>query len=156
MHYVDLEILHYYEPWKNFIAIGWLEPDYPYSLGTVTENLLSKLVQLCINPVQVRSVGYLCGRHRCGFCPNDGMLNYRPYEEAGNRINFGQQSLFVPGLNGLVYIAPTTILHYIREHKYMPPFEFQESVLNCPKMGSRAYYREMKARRAVIVFTRGS
>jgi hypothetical protein len=37
------------------------------------------------------------------------------------------------------YVAPELILHYIDQHGYSPPAEFQQAVLDCPTMRSVAY-----------------
>ena len=47
-------------------------------------------------------------------------------------------SLWVPG-NGIVYVAPTGIPHYVAAHWYLPPTEFIEAVMRCPEYGSTAF-----------------
>lgn len=53
-------------------------------------------------------------------------------------IHFGANNLFVPG-EGVVYVAPSMIAHYIDAHAYEPPAVFWEAVMKCPEMWSDAY-----------------
>jgi hypothetical protein len=46
----------------------------------------------------------------------------------------------VPG-DAKIYLAPELILHYIDQHGYAPPSEFQQAVLDCPTMRSIEYLR---------------
>jgi hypothetical protein len=57
-----------------------------------------------------------------------------------NPNTVGFKNVFVPG-NDKIYVAPELILHYIDQHGYSPPAEFQQAVLDCPTMRSVAYLR---------------
>lgn len=47
--------------------------------------------------------------------------------------------------NGCIYIAPSTVIHYIDAHHYCPPDEFQKAVVNCPEMRSMNYLKAILA-----------
>jgi len=77
----------------------------------------------------------------------DGLAQLRPLQRQCRRADFfdhtprralGFSNVFVPG-EGRLYVAPSLILHYIAEHGYAPPQEFQAAVLACPPMGSAEY-----------------
>jgi hypothetical protein len=59
-------------------------------------------------------------------------------ERYGLVIRFGANNLFVPG-EGLIYVAPSMIAHYIDAHAYDPPALFWEAVMQCPEMWSDAH-----------------
>lgn len=59
-------------------------------------------------------------------------------ERDGLVVRFGANNLFVPG-EGLIYVAPSMIAHYIDAHAYEPPSVFWEAVMKCPEMWSDAY-----------------
>jgi hypothetical protein len=52
-------------------------------------------------------------------------------------------NVFVPG-NGVVYVAPTMILHYMLVHGYQPPEEFVAAVRACPGMMTSEYVEAMR------------
>jgi hypothetical protein len=70
------------------------------------------------------------GPHFCDFC----------------RISTvgGVANLFIPG-EGVLYVAPELIVHYVDAHEYAPPIEFQRAVLACPPMRSAAYFKAILA-----------
>ncbi|MEW2394586.1 hypothetical protein [Streptomyces sp. NPDC046862] len=57
------------------------------------------------------------GEHDCELCPADSRF-------AGN----GEYRFYVP--DGAVYAAPQMIFHYMRDHGYRPPVEFQRGLLD--------------------------
>lgn len=48
--------------------------------------------------------------------------------------------MFIPG-DGILYVAPSLILHYLDAHGYQAPVEFQSAVMNCPPMRSMNYLK---------------
>jgi len=42
----------------------------------------------------------------------------------------GNGEIRVAGLNGLVYVAPVLIVHYVQVHSYLPPAEFIRAVVS--------------------------
>ena len=119
-------------------AVGWLEPDRPYTKGPVTGEFVLKLVRLLEDPWQP---AILMGFHRCGFCRITGGLSSIMFE--GQSVSVGNQNLFVPHASG-VFAAPSMILHYIDAHEYAPPEAFIRAVLACPEMRSMEYLKAIK------------
>jgi len=97
----------------------------------VSQLVFERLVELVEHPFFSA-----CGYHACdiGWC---GFLDRSQpsFRYKGRLLWLGNTDIIVPG-NGVVYSAPTLILHYIRRHKYLPPSCFNEAVLNCPTAGS--------------------
>lgn len=53
-------------------------------------------------------------------------------------------SLFIPG-DGVIYVAPVSLSHYIDAHGYRPPERFEQAVERCPAMRSSAYFQALLA-----------
>jgi len=73
------------------------------------------------------------GVHECEFCA----------PRADGRFIGSGSNLWVPG-DGVVYVAPALILHYIEAPVYRPPEGFIAAVLDCPKQRSEAYRNRMQ------------
>lgn len=103
--------------YRDALAVGWLGREMPYRIGSVEGSILDGLAS-------IQALGYetrrCCGFHECDLCLATGSSRVRGY---GN--------LWVPG-DGRVFVAPEMVTHYIEEHGYCPPEEFQQAVLDCP------------------------
>lgn len=106
---------------ENAIAIGWLEgDDLHHKTGDVPTELIKTLKKY---EIQNRFRGFHC----CEYC-----------SEWGSTSANGNGELWV--FNGdKLYIAPYLIIHYIEEHKYKPPQEFIDAVLNGFRYDSPGY-----------------
>lgn len=137
MHYDDSSPCDYFssEAHGTLIAVGWLEPGHAYAGGEVDKGFVEKLCELLIDPWQPVIA---MGRHACGFCRLTG--GPAIFQHGVMSIQMGVSNLFVPG-DGLLYVAPSLILHYMDAHGYQPPAEFQHAVMACPKMRSMDYLK---------------
>ncbi len=136
-------------PWDDntgtIRAVGWLEREHDYSRGDVPREVMRALVPLLVDPWQP---AVCAGVHRCSFCRFTGGPGTLRFEST--TVAIGSSTLFVPG-DGLVYAAPSLLVHYIDAHEYAPPTEFQQAVLNCPPMRSMAYLRAIRERAPRLV-----
>ncbi len=89
------------------VNVGWLGRRAP----TVGDTPLEVLDALRAWPVTNRYRGW----HTCELCGRNGIYD-------------GNGDLRVPGVDGVVYIAPALITHYIEAHRYQPPQSFIEAV----------------------------
>jgi hypothetical protein len=138
--FTDLEPISYFgEQHKSFRAVGWLECESKFPKGVVTEEFFAALVRLCVNPWQPAAAA---GRHACSLCRFSGGPAQLMYHNA--LVTLGASNVFVPA-GDFVFVAPTTVVHYIDAHEYLPPADFQHAVLRCPEMKSLAYLKEIKA-----------
>jgi hypothetical protein len=141
-HYADLTPCGYfgvdYAP--GLRSIGWLEKEHPYNRGPVSPEFTTALKSLLIAPWQPF---VFAGFHRCRFCRITGGPSTFP-TITGTEIQLGGNNLYIPG-DGFLYVAPSTIIHYIDAHEYAPPDEFQIAVLNCPEMRSMPYLKLIRA-----------
>lgn len=106
---------------QSILNIGWLDKQNPFPVGFVDPNVLLKLFKLC----KTKTVKKTRGFHLCNMCRRQHLK----FELDGDHVFMGTSEIRVPGKNGIIYAAPTLILHYIREHNYLPPEEFVDAVL---------------------------
>ena len=97
----------------NALNVGWLARGYPFPTGPTSLRFRSKLRKQARN-VQNPAFGF----HECDLC------GWRPWIKAN-----GNGEIHVAGPDGIVYVAPQLILHYISRHKYLPPQQFIDAVL---------------------------
>ena len=128
MHYRDLTLYEYGRevPRPNVLNVGWLSITQPFQRGEVSINFIRALRRLVYSPVNL----YL-GFHVCEFCPPppkglspDGFWMSKPVPGTT-----GNGEIRVPGQNGVVYVAPVLVVHYVEAHGYVPPVEFVDAVV---------------------------
>ena len=139
--FADLSPCNYFSSDDSrFRAVGWLTRGKSFITGEVSEEVFEKLCQLLINPWNPVYPG---GSHHCELCRftgGTGVGQFKGFTVAGTSA----ASLFVPG-DGIIYVAPSSIAHYIDAHAYQPPDEFCQAVLNCPPMRSVQYFKALLA-----------
>lgn len=90
------------------VHVGWLDDTHTYPQGPVAPVLVEKMRRLATKPVELYR-----GKHVCELCPET------------NCSSNGEIRLF---LGGITFAAPVLIVHYIEEHRYLPPPEFLRAV----------------------------
>lgn len=131
MYFEDLTPYSYSEIDRdpNLFNVGWLDAKHSFPTGVVSENILSKVMNLCIHGV-MRARGF----HICNICPpptkSDVQLLERAYfiTTAQGDILLGSAQIRVKGKEEKIYAAPDLLYHYIKDHNYLPPDEFVEAV----------------------------
>jgi len=106
-------------------AIGWLHPKHPYPQGEVPEDFLTRLKEHMVRwELSSRDLWWYLfrGGHDCEFCG-----------QGYSHINVG-----IPW-NGLLYVVPELVIHYIEDHGYSPPQEFISAVLAAPLPGTQEF-----------------
>ena len=144
--YEDLSPCDYFgeEYAADLRAVGWLSREHPYPTGDVAREFFEALCELLRRPWNpITFMGY----HECEFCRFTGGASTEVVREDGSQLRIPAQSLmnlFVPG-QGVIYVSPESIVHYIDAHRYRPPDEFMEAVMRCPRMSSAAYFGAIRA-----------
>ncbi len=106
--------------------VGRLDRRHPFATGrTPTPTaFVSKLARLCEEPV-----GMTRGWHSCNLCderaPQPGQTSVTV---DGADVLVGSAEIRVPAADGAVFEAPNMILHYVADHRYLPPMEFVNAV----------------------------
>jgi len=148
-------------PSPQLLAVGWLDTVHPFPRGAVAHHTLLRLARLVAPDMEPDAAAdplppgvvrvpwqpvLACGYHECEICSHD-TTNWPPALHPrhsdrvlieGRTLRVGANNLFVPG-DGVVYLAPDLILHYILAHDYLPPRPFLMAVRRCPGSHSAAY-----------------
>lgn len=144
-YYKDLSSCDYFEMvYKGpLTAIGWLEPEHDYARREVDLDFFTKLCQLLQCPWNPDT---FLGFQGCGFCRFSGGAETLLRLPCGTyRIpGWSRLNLFIPG-DGVVYVSPEMIAHYIDAHEYKPPQQFVDAVMDCPPMKSPEYHLALQA-----------
>jgi hypothetical protein len=116
----------FFPPDAQVLAVGWLERGRPYASGEVDRRVYEALAEIRKDPWQPFVT---CGFHECDLCRFEGEAR-------------GKANLFIPA-DGVIYMCPELVVHYINGHGYAPPEPFRRAVLACPPMRSMAYLRAL-------------
>lgn len=143
MHIRDLDLCRYHtgpfdaDNWSVPLrAIGWLEHPHHFNTGATPSAFVSKLQSLVQQTRAAFSHYIFRGGMICSICKAAGLNSPGPI--------WSQENIFVPG-NGVVYVAPGGIVHYIEVHSYLPPKEFIDAVLRCPDCNSSEFREALRA-----------
>jgi hypothetical protein len=98
------------------VNIGWLEKGHRFPTGPTSKEFQAALQELCEKPIHLHR-----GFHVCEFCAWKSRDDWSP---------IGNGQIRIRDENGLWYVAPTMIYHYVDNHNYQPPDEFIMAVLN--------------------------
>jgi len=120
----------------KLIAVGWLEGSHPYPQGAIGDELFERLVEVMALSFWIAPVQSL-GGHRCSLCP-DGEREQEKFSFRGRRFGMGAANLFLPG-EAALFVAPSLVIHYVRDHFYRPPEAFCQALRSCPTVGSEEY-----------------
>lgn len=122
-YYADFSLydLIEYEKPEGF-TIGWLEDGYDYPVDEVSEEDLANIIDLG-SLRQHRSRGW----HSCTLC-GEYTEHRATSERAGITYRLGHAEIRAVSDDGVLYVAPNLIIHYIVDHLYGPPAEFIDAV----------------------------
>lgn len=128
MYYADLTPYAYDKESPSALNVGWLEKEYPYNQGFVSEQFLDGLFFLC-----GLSIHHTRGAYACPFCPLENYRGALKVFRKGKYLWLGSAEIKVESQQGKVYLSPNLIFHYVSEHNYEPPKEFIEAVCSIEK-----------------------
>jgi hypothetical protein len=106
-------------------AVGWLHRQCPFPQGDVPAMVIERMREFARRWWESTSAldwGVFLGVHNCEFCGH--------FHASGN---FG-----VPD-GPLLFVAPEMVLHYVEQHKYLPPDEFISALMESPLPGTDEY-----------------
>ncbi|WP_096303745.1 hypothetical protein [Jatrophihabitans sp. GAS493] len=105
-------------------AVGWLDPEHPFTAGTTPDGFVDALFDLCRDHRRTQMRGF----HSCAFCSVSGGEHPRAHR-GDESVWIGSAEIRVQGDGGRWLVAPNLVLHYVTDHGYLPPTEFQTAVL---------------------------
>lgn len=143
MYFADLDECRYHsgafdtDSWQvPLVTVGWLEHPHPFSRGKSPESIVSQLRDFISLAKEAHPHINFRGLHDCSLCQVD--------QESVDGLVDSHVNIFVPG-NGVVFIAPGGITHYVQTHIYLPPTEFIAALSQCPAYGSPEFYQALRA-----------
>jgi len=105
------------------VNIGWLGASCTFEPGLVDPSVRDRLLRLA---AQRRNL--MRGFHNCEMCSMDSPIEV-PSSWASSGIQYlGNGEIHVPSTSGVIFSAPTLVIHYIDSHGYCPPQEFLDAV----------------------------
>ena len=134
-YYKDLSEYEYYGYNPTLYNVGWLDGNF--SKGEVSKEFLDKLKK---HKEYIQQ--QMMGSHCCPYC----------LSEKKERSN---GELWVVAFEGQVYSSPVMIIHYIEEHKYLPPQEFIDAVLYGEEPGSLRYNQKIEMTKHCFLILNG-
>ena len=120
------------------LAVGWLATGTEFEKGSVPLKLIEMLKELAFMP-NLATLGI----HPCDFCDNDPDF-VALIDEKGWRHSLGSSVSYVAD-GKKAFVVPNLIYHYVKDHDYLPPQEFIDTLFNMPAINSDAYIELMNA-----------
>ncbi|HEY3391711.1 MAG TPA: hypothetical protein VGK58_03315 [Lacipirellulaceae bacterium] len=115
MYFPDLTPYQYSpiqaQPQANRVNIGWLDKAHPFATSEPSGELVRALHKLVHHPVRISAPLHLC--ELCGNAAGTGEIEVNAQD--------------------VIYVAPTLIAHYVEQHHYRPPAEFEVAALTQAK-----------------------
>lgn len=146
----DLELCEYestfQQTYPGCLAIGWLEEGHDYSINEEILDGFIEALKYIIENSKPNMIFQYFGIHDCELCHKDkektkalsrqefiekygdGTKYEKPQKIIRTEDSKRHHNIFIHGKNDIVYAAPELLLHYVVDHGYVPPMEFQESV----------------------------
>lgn len=110
------------DPSVTTLNVGWLGRASSFDTGSVDEQVRAALVLLAAD----HDVNLMRGMHDCELCDRESPIR----EPLNDRVvALGCSEIHVTADDGVVYAAPTLVIHYIDEHGYLPPQAFTDAVV---------------------------
>jgi hypothetical protein len=129
MHFPDMATTTQIASGPHVRAVGWLDAAHPFPKGVAAPEVLAK-VQAFARAwgESVRALGWpmMAGRHTCDLCGRA--------RASGN---------FAVPHGAVLFVCPEMIAHYIADHGYLPPTEFQQALMAAETPGTPAYARSV-------------
>lgn len=127
MYFQDLSTYSYHLsfPLEGVRCVGWLDADHEYAIGHSPEWLAEQLRLFTQHRSQTFDVhvNVMRGIHPCNLCGERIQI----ITKDGRSQPLGMSEIWIPCNPGW-FAAPSLVIHYIEEHRYMPPSTFMEAV----------------------------
>jgi hypothetical protein len=108
--------------YSQILRVGWLGPQFVFPKGVVDGIVSDALWGLCINrSIQMRMS---CGCYLCNTPHFQPLVT----QHAGRCVTLIAGLITVPSSDGILFVAPNLIAHYVTSHGYLPPDQFVKAV----------------------------
>jgi len=125
-------------PQRGTLNVGWLDASSPHPVGDVPQQFVERLWELTrifVEPTR--------GVHYCNLCPSPprGALAVT-HRNAVRRLGTAEIRAFG---KRVAYAAPNLVFHYVVAHRYRPPDEFVDAVINGPGASDKKCAARLRA-----------
>jgi hypothetical protein len=100
---------------QGLVNVGWLDAKHPFAQTIPDPDFLAMLLAKCAQPTNKTR-----GWHRCELCDATAPFVVK---HNSRTLMLGGAEIRVEG-RGLRFAAPDLIYHYVRDHHYRPPDDF--------------------------------
>lgn len=108
---------------QRMLNVGWLGAGVEFPTGIVSPEVIHALLRLASAQENM-----MRGVHNCEFCSEESPIRI-PAPGPNGSVILGMGEIHVRASSGRIFSAPSLVIHYIVKHRYCPPLEFQEAVL---------------------------
>lgn len=113
------------KPIENLESIGWLDKSKPYNkTGRLLDGFINNLKLLIETQGDKHGICFK-GGHTCNLCPGNTIEEIFKQEKKWKEPRHSNVIVISGRVN---YGAPELLLHYIVDHGYIPPANFQDAV----------------------------
>ena len=122
MYMPDLSPYRYARSESPMLAVGWLADAHTFDRGDVPAHVVERLIDLAFEMPHL-----MRGCHYCPFCDEESPIRI-DVRRHPTPLYLGMSEIHVRSVSGVVYSAPSLVLHYLERHRYRPPEEFVRAV----------------------------
>lgn len=119
-YFEDLSEYAYLPSRARMWNVGWLSPGHDFQRGGVRDDLVDRLALLADHPENKTP-----DHNDCHMCSRTFPLRVH---RAGVSPLLGTAEIHVTDARAHIFAAPTLVIHYIIEHRYVPPMVFQDAL----------------------------
>ena len=132
-YFADLTPYNYFRSNKPpRLNVGWLDAAHEFETGSIEPGTFARLEQICRY-----SVNQTRGIHICNICSAPSSL---VYDLDDRKLLLGSAEIRVFSPEADIFAAPTLLLHYIKDHHYLPPPSFLRALENGPIPPMQDYF----------------
>ncbi|MFE8070093.1 hypothetical protein QQM79_03455 [Marinobacteraceae bacterium S3BR75-40.1] len=115
----------FFPPIDNILNVGWLDGSVDFPVGEFGGGRLDKLKEIVYGDNSFSARFRVArGFADCKICDEIATTKIH-----GSKKMIGASLLLIPSVkNGEYFASPSALIHYIEEHRYMPPSVFIESL----------------------------
>ena len=125
---------------NTFRAFGWLSPEHEFPVGKADP----RDVLLLERAVNNSYIWVTRGWHCCPFGPHCPYPT--TYSVDGQEWTLGDASIVVVDDEGLPWVAPNLVLHYVTEHGYAPDLKLHDAPGSMVDFSGAVYLYELNFR----------
>ena len=122
--YPDLSEYSYVPGLPPMLNVGWLGSESDFRRGPVATDVVDALIVLASDLHNI-----MRGLQDCAFCEVESPVRM-PAPVPRGWVSLGTGELHIPSSSGIIFAAPSLVIHYIVDHEYVPPQSFLHAAID--------------------------